>query len=310
MDRLSRVELCRKKHFSTCPYSADQILLWCSRSGTSLLFPEDYPPLLQEIVDIPPWIFVQGDVGALFQRPLLALVGTRRPCVYGLRAAHFFAKELVRRGFILVSGLARGIDGIAHTASVLANCPTIAVLGHGLDQIYPKQHSALASDIVEKGGCLVSEFPPGIGVQAFHFPRRNRILSGLAMGCLVIEAGLKSGSLITARHALEQNREVFVIPGPYFEKGFEGSHRLLQEGAKLVFETGHILEEFGQTIFAVEKPGLDAEPLRAFFQEHSVATLARLVEQNLPNLAEALESARKEGWIVEVAPQSFVYAGG
>ncbi len=279
-----------------------------------ILLPEDFPVLLREMAHPPPRLFIKGDPKSLFEGFPLALVGTRRPSGYGLRAAHHFSRELVQAGVTLVSGLARGIDAVAHQAAVLAGRPTVAVLGHGLDRIYPLQNKTLAEEILAVGGCLVSEYPPGVGPQPFHFPRRNRILSGLCHGTLVVEAGRKSGSLITARHALDQNREVFVVPGPYFEEGFSGSHWLLQQGAKLVVCVEEILEEVLPGVLPLQPLFTDDNPnrLRDFLRTRGVASLEEIAAetgQDLRGIRQAIESAREAGWVIETSPQCFVYAG-
>lgn len=307
------------KHFSDLlsddlDARTEKLLRWCEDEQVFILAPHQFPSLLQEIADPPPWLFVRGDLAALGALVPLALVGTRRPSPYGLRAAHHFAHEAAAAGFTLVSGLARGIDGVAHSAAVLKRQPTVAVLGHGLDRLYPTQHRALARDLLACGGCLVSEYPPGVGVQPFHFPRRNRILSGLSYGVLVVEAGEKSGSLITARHALEQNREVFVVPGPFFEKSFEGSHWLLRQGAKVVTRISDITEEWAPGVLPLEPcpPPADENGLRSFMKTRGVASLEEILAQTgepLPRLRQALETAREQGWVVESGPQKFVYAG-
>ena len=172
-----------------------------------------YPMLLREIPYPPLILFVTGELSVLQQRQL-AIVGARYPSPTGLEIAYQFANELSERGFAITSGLARGIDGAAHQGALAANGTTIAVLGSGLDNIYPNCHQSLAQTILKKGGVLLSEFLPCSLPKAAHFPRRNRIISGLSLGVIVIEASLKSGSLITAAYALEQGREVFDLPGP------------------------------------------------------------------------------------------------
>ncbi len=202
-----------------------------------------YPTLLTEIPDPPPLLFLHGDPTAL-ALPQLAVVGSRNPTATGLRAAHDFAAHLASAGLAITSGLALGIDGAAHQGALQAGGITIAVMGTGLDRVYPARHRDLAHAIAERGA-LVSEFPPGTPPKPEHFPRRNRIISGLSVGTLVVEAALRSGSLITARFALEQGREVFAIPGSIQNPLAKGCHALIRQGAKLV-ETGQdIAEELG-----------------------------------------------------------------
>ena len=192
-----------------------------------------YPMLLREIPYPPLILFVTGELSVLQQRQL-AIVGARYPSPTGLEIAYQFANELSERGFAITSGLARGIDGAAHQGALAANGTTIAVLGSGLDNIYPNCHQSLAQTILKKGGVLLSEFLPCSLPKAAHFPRRNRIISGLRLGVLVIEASLKSGSLITAAYALEQGREVFALPGSIRNSLSQGCHALLKEGATLI----------------------------------------------------------------------------
>lgn len=292
-----------------------RLLAWCEQKQIHILFPAEYPPLLREIPSSPPWLFVQGNRGLLSQPALLAFVGTRRPSAYGLRAAHFFSRELVGSGFVLVSGLARGIDSVAHSMSVLHRHPTVAVLGHGLDRLYPTQNRLLAREILEHGGCLVSEYPPGIAALPHHFPARNRILSGMCVGVVVVEAGAKSGSLITARHALNQNREVYVVPGPYYESGFAGSHWLLQQGAKLVTTVEAVIEELRPGVLPLGFPLTESQGtdrLREIFKTRSVASLEDLANtfgHEWGKLQPAFEQAMAQGWVIELGPQRYVYAG-
>jgi DNA processing protein len=200
-----------------------------------------YPPNLLEIDDNPLFLFVKGNPEVLAM-PQIAIVGSRQASTSGLRHAYRFAQQLTNKGLAIVSGLAQGIDSAAHKAAVDSKGRTIAVMGAGLDQIYPAQHHRLALSILESG-CWVSEYFPGVKPIAANFPRRNRIISGLSLGVLVVEARLKSGTLITARMALEQNREVFAIPGSIDYAGSKGCHTLIAEGAKLVQVVDDIIDE-------------------------------------------------------------------
>jgi DNA processing protein len=202
-----------------------------------------YPPLLAEISDPPPLLYVRGNAGLLCT-PQLAIVGSRKTSQVGRRAAGELAIALADCGLTITSGLALGIDAAAHRAVLDAGCPTIAVMATGIDRVYPARHRELAADILERGA-LVSEFPLGTSPRREHFPRRNRIISGLSLGVLVIEAALRSGSLITARLALEQNREVFSLPHSIFHPGGRGCNELLRQGACLVETAGDILQELG-----------------------------------------------------------------
>lgn len=204
----------------------------------------NYPALLKSAPDCPVLLYGRGDSSALMM-PQVAVVGSRSASAIGLRHAYQFSKVLAQSGFYITSGLALGIDGAAHQAALDMNQPTIAVMGTGVDRIYPHWHDAMAADILQKGGVLLSELPPGTAPLPAHFPRRNRIISGLSVGVLVVEAALKSGSLITARQALEQGREVFALPGPIDHPGSRGCHQLLREGAVLVERVDDIAAELG-----------------------------------------------------------------
>jgi DNA processing protein len=204
----------------------------------------NYPSQLKEIADPPPLLFVRGNPD-LLSYPQIAIVGSRNPSSLGEETAFGFAKTLSRHGFVITSGLALGIDAASHRGALSAKGYTVAVAGTGLDRVYPARHKELATEIVNTG-VMISEFPPGTTAKANHFPRRNRIISGLCQGLLVVEAAKQSGSLITARMALEQNREVFAIPGSIHNPLARGCNALIREGAKLVETTQDILEELNQ----------------------------------------------------------------
>ena len=203
---------------------------------------DEYPPRLKEIYDKPAVLFVRGELLPEDERSV-AVVGTRKASPYGREVAYQLTHDLAMSGVVIVSGLARGIDGIAHRSALDAGKRTIAVLGNGVDVSYPREHDKLAAEIMESGA-LVSEHPLGTRPHAENFPRRNRILSGMTLGTVVMEAGETSGALITARHALEQNREVFAVPGSILAPGSRGANRLIKEsGAKLIVDHLDILEE-------------------------------------------------------------------
>ena len=203
----------------------------------------DYPTLLKEIPDPPPVLYAVGNVSC-FRQPTVAMVGTRKPSVTGSETARRFAFELAKKNITIVSGLALGIDAQAHSGCIEAQGRTIAVMGTGIDCIYPRRHGKLAEKICENG-LLLSEFPLQSSPIAGHFPRRNRIISGLSLCTLVVEAAVRSGSLITARLALEQNRDVLAIPGSIYNPEAMGCHHLLQQGAKLVTSSADVLDELG-----------------------------------------------------------------
>lgn len=205
-----------------------------------------YPELLREIPDSPPILYIKGDPNFL-SLPQLAMVGSRNPGPVGRKNARGFAGELTKAGYVVSSGMALGVDSESHIGALDAGGVTLAVLGTGIDQLYPKQNRSLAERIIERGA-LVSEFPLGTWPRPANFPQRNRIISGLSQGTLVVEAALRSGSLITARFALEQGRSVFAIPGSIHSTTVKGCHSLIKDGAKLVEKVEDILEELGAFI--------------------------------------------------------------
>lgn len=203
-----------------------------------------YPPLLREIGGAPESLNYIGELPAHEER-CIAIVGTRKATREGLALAHETARELASRGCTIVSGLALGIDGAAHEGALAAGGRTIAVLANGLDEVYPKQHERLAQLIVDSGGCLISEYPVGTPSYPSQFLERNRIVSGLSIATVVIEAPARSGSLATARNAVEQGREVFIFPGGANHTNYRGSHKLIRDGARLVTGYKDILEDLG-----------------------------------------------------------------
>lgn len=224
------------------PESLTATLAWLAEPGNHFLpiTHPDYPPQLRNIADPPPWLYVKGDL-ALLASPMLAIVGSRNATAQGCRDARAFAQSLAEAGLTIVSGLALGIDAAAHEGA-LTGGRSLAVVGTGLDRVYPARHWDLAHRLAAEGA-LVSELPLGTPPRPGQFPRRNRIISGLALGVLVVEATLQSGSLITARLASEQGREVFALPGSIHSPLAKGCHRLIREGAKLVECVEDILEE-------------------------------------------------------------------
>jgi DNA processing protein len=230
---------------------------WAEHDGASIITRADprYPPRLAQVPTAPPVLFVRGDP-ALLQEPQLAIVGTRNPTPGGAETTRAFAAHLAGLGLVITSGLAAGIDAAAHIGALEAG-RTIAVLGTGPDRVYPAAHRDLARRIAAEGA-LVSEFLPGVGPHSGHFPQRNRTISGLSLGTLVTEAAPRSGSLITARAAADQGREVFAIPGSIHNPLARGCHALIRDGAKLIDSVGQLLEEL-----APQLRGYLTEPVAA-----------------------------------------------
>ncbi|MFP4245376.1 MAG: DNA-processing protein DprA [Ectothiorhodospira sp.] len=241
-------------------------LQWAEAPGRHILTLEDprYPPRLRVIPGAPPVLYVVGDPQVLHW-PMLAVVGSRHPTPGGRDTATAFSAHLARSGLVIASGLAQGIDAAAHAGALEGHGLTVAVTGTGPDRVYPATHRDLARRIAAEGA-LVTELPAGTPVRREHFPRRNRILAGLAVGTLVVEAAQRSGSLITARLAGEQGREVFAIPGSIHNPMARGCHRLIRQGAKLVETADDILEELGPQIFVpsgTSTPTREASPAPA-----------------------------------------------
>lgn len=217
----------------------------------------DYPEYLLNIPDPPLLLWVQGAREALAHPLRLAIVGSRNPTPQGQRHSLDFAQALGQAGVCVVSGLALGVDAAAHEGALLAQAPTLAVVGTGLDRVYPRRHTDLARRICTSGGALISEYPLGTPPLPHHFPRRNRIISGLSEAVLVVQAALQSGSLITAKQALEQGRDVMAIPGSIHETQSKGCHSLIRQGAKLVESAQDVLEELRGT--PVQRELLDVQ---------------------------------------------------
>ncbi len=222
-----------------------------------------YPPLLKEIHQPPTQLYVRGNVDILQHPHLLAVVGSRRHSHYARQAAEKLLPPLVSSGIVLVSGFARGVDSLAHTASLQANKPTIAVLGSGLndDVAYPASNRPLIEKVIKAGGALVSEYAPDRKALPAFFPARNRIIAGLTKATLIIQAAKKSGSLITARLALDANRDVAAVPGPITDPLSEGTNYLLQQGAHLVTHANDLLSLLGLEITATTAPAIDPQQL-------------------------------------------------
>ena len=228
----------------------DQIIAASAQTRCRIITYADnaYPELLREIFDPPLVLFVQGNE-QLLNLPQLAIVGSRCASISGREIAFSLAQQLSQAGIVTTSGLAMGIDGAAHRGALQKNASTIAVVATGLNIVYPSRNRPLARDILAKQGCIISEFIPGTPPKAGHFPRRNRLISGLCLGVLVVEAAIRSGSLITARFAIEHNRDVFAVPGSINSPYSKGCHWLIKQGAKLIESAADIIEELDLTGF-------------------------------------------------------------
>jgi DNA processing protein len=226
------------------------------RLGGDILILDDgsYPNLLREIADPPITLYVMGDWQACFDQPCVGVIGSRMCSTYGKNAAEMLARDLASRGVCVVSGLARGIDTSAHRGAIVGGGKTIAVMGTGLDSIYPKENGKLVNEILESGGAVVTQFPLGTPPIPENFPYRNRIISGLSYGVLIVEASERSGSLITARLAMEQNREVMAVPGNITSGKSFGTNYLIKAGAKLVQQWQDVVAELPSEIAAAILP--------------------------------------------------------
>lgn len=238
--------------FGAEPLLADTLRPWAATAerdaaerGIGLIGWDDpaYPPALAAIADAPPVLWTHG-TGAGLERPAVAIVGSRAATPYAIQVAERLGSDLAAAGIVVVSGLARGVDAAAHRGALAGGGTTVAVLGCGADIVYPAEHRGLTGEIAATG-TVVTEFPPGSAPEPWHFPRRNRIISGLSRAVVVVEAGERSGSLITARAALEQGRDVLAVPGNVLTGRNRGTHALLRDGAKIVEDVTDILEELG-----------------------------------------------------------------
>jgi DNA processing protein len=297
--------------------SAEKDLRWCEKNNCHIITwcDERYPSLLREIYDAPMVLFVRGDP-QLLSTSQMAMVGSRKPTATGYETAENFASELARSNFVVTSGMALGIDAASHKGA-LRSGKTIAVLGAGLQHIYPPSHHKLADQIIESGA-LVSEFLPDEPPKASHFPLRNRIISGLSVGVLVVEAALKSGSLITARNAIEQGREVFAIPGSIHNPLSRGCHHLIRLGAKLVETADDIFEELGalvevafSTKSKIESPQLNEKQQQLLNQiGYEITSLDAIIARSgltTGEVSSILLSLELVGY-VQIAPGGYVRA--
>lgn len=275
------------------------------RDSAVTLADDDYPLLLRQLVDPPLALFYRGNL-ALADKPAVAMVGSRRASPYALSAAAQLARELVSVGISVVSGLALGVDAAAHQATLDASGNTMAVLGTGINIVYPRTHKRLFRNIEERG-LILTEFPPGTPPFRYNFPVRNRIISGITLGTVIVEATGKSGSLITARTAAEQNREVFCVPGSIFSPGSEGTHRLIQYGAKLVHDTNDILDELERKLGKLKVPAQESsqpdsplrEVLAVFHREEGthIDTAAETLGRSVAMLSEPVLQLELGGWL-------------
>jgi DNA processing protein len=291
---------------SPCARQARRDLDWLSANNAQLLTLDHphYPALLQEISDPPPWLYVRGNCEVL-NLPQLAVVGSRKPSRQGEADAAAFAGALAQAGFAVTSGMAYGVDAAAHRAVLKADGITVAVLGTGIDVVYPDSHDDLAVQIGQRGA-LVSELPLGSAPLARHFPSRNRIISALSVGVLVVEAAVRSGSLVTARLALEQNREVFAIPGSIHNPTSQGCNELIRKGATLVREIQDILSElqgWSQPVRAAVAQALPELAAAALilaavgYEPTAPEAIAEAAAQSLPEVLATLSELELLGFV-------------
>ncbi len=281
---------------------ASAALAWLECPAQHLLMWDqpEYPALLAQIDDAPPLLFVAGEPNIL-EKPQLAMVGSRRASRPGMDTAAAFSRSLASAGFVITSGLALGIDGAAHQAALDVGGQTIGVLGTGLENFYPQRHRQLAAAMIAQGSAVVSEFPLDAAPQAANFPRRNRIISGLSLGVLVVEASMASGSLITAKLAAEQGREVYAIPGSIHHPGAKGCHQLIRDGATLVESIEHILDGLrGWQALSRPAPIPVTHPLVALLHAapHTSEGLAIASGRPLSHVLAALTELELEGQVI------------
>ncbi|MGA7617641.1 MAG: DNA-processing protein DprA [Thermoanaerobaculia bacterium] len=277
------------------------------RESTLTLADEIYPSLLRETPDPPPALHFRGDPSIL-RLPAIAMVGSRRASPYGINVVRRLARDLARAGIVVVSGLATGIDAAAHEAALDAGGTTAAVLGTGIDVCYPRSNRRLYDRIAAEG-LVLTELPASTPPHPRNFPVRNRIIAGMSRGTIVVEAGLKSGSLITARIALDEGREVFAVPGPIFSAGSAGTHRLIQSGAKLVHEMADVFDEFadltppgsGPSTLKLAPSEREIVPLLSMVDPIHVDRIAAVYRRSTSELAEALLNLEMKG-VVRALP--------
>lgn len=245
-----------------------------------------YPGLLRNIFDPPKELNIWGMLPDFELHPPVAVVGSRKPTDYGREAAIIITAGLAKAGFSVISGLAYGIDSIAHKACLENGGITVAVLGGGLEKLYPKTHEKLAADIVKSGGAVISEFENSAPSLPFNFPKRNRVISGMSLGVVVVEAAIDSGTLITARSALEQGREVFAVPGPIGNVNTAGTHRLLRDGAALIESAQDIIDELEPRLSSAWKSKFSGQSFGIGDKERKILNLLNEVPAQVDNLIE------------------------
>jgi DNA processing protein len=284
---------------------AQEELIRATTVGAQVITLEDpgFPSLVRQIYDPPVALYVRGDV-ALLTQPGIAVVGTRHPTPYGIGMAERLSADLAGRGLVIISGMARGVDSYAHRGALMGKGKTIAVFGTGVDVIYPRENKKIADEILTTGGALVSEFAVGTFPAPQNFPIRNRIISGLAIGVLVIEAGEYSGTRITARNALEQGRELFAVPGNVTNKNSWGPNTLIKQGAKLTATWEDVWEELAPPIKAQLAANLDpaAEPPETGSLFETPASLSPR-EKKVYALLKADEAVHIDELIVKLEPE-------
>jgi len=275
---------------------ADQIISKSEKLGASLISFTDpeYPPMLKQIYDPPVLIWIKGDPAAL-QTEGIAVVGTRNPGRYGREQAEIWSRKIIENGLSVNSGLAYGVDSVAHRTAVKTGGRTVGVLGSGIDWIYPEKNRSLASDMINNGGAIITEYPPGTKPDAVNFPERNRIVSGMSHGVLVVESGIKGGSMITARTALDQNREVFVVPHPLNYLKGEGCNYLIRTGqGKLIQNFQDITDELSIDVHSdAKEKKTDKKTWSEMDLTGEAASLCELLQDKNLHLDELAELTNK-----------------
>jgi len=276
----------------------------------------DYPALLRTVPDAPPVLYVKGALAPADHQWAIAIVGTRRATTYGRQAAERLAGDLARSGVTIVSGMARGIDAAAHAAALKAGGRTLGVLACGIDQVYPAEHARLAARVVEHGA-LLTETPVGAPPEAGNFPARNRIVSGLALAVIVVEAGERSGALITADRALEQGRDVLAVPGSIFSRSSDGTNRMIQEGATLVRSAEDVLEALNLRMVAqhaeaqsvmTEDPTESAILKTMSHDPTHIDDIVRAMNMPVPQVSGVLALMELKGLVRQVGGMNYVLA--